>query len=403
MRIAYISMDFGVPVFGQKGCSIHVQEVIRAFRKQGAQVELFTTNLGGDPPSDLHDLPVKHLFNSPTGNSAEREQTAIDLNDVLGKELEQAKPFDLIYERYSLFSHAGVETARTQNIPSLLEVNAPLIEEQLKYRTLHNPEAAEKVAKQVFNTATAVIAVSDGVANYVGNYCNTKEHIHVVPNGVNVERFSPSAPSSFPKNPKVFMVGFVGTLKPWHGVDILIAAFRKLLQKHPNTALLIVGDGPERTHLENIINEFILQDSVTFTGAVSPAEIPNLLTSMDVAVAPYPALEEFYFSPLKIYEYMAAGLPVVASNIGQIPKIIKHQENGLLYPAGNLQALTNALEQIIKDPVFGKDLGQVARQTVETHHSWGAISEDMLKLAQSTQKYIMRNQSSFPIPEVRSA
>ncbi len=388
MRIAYISMDFGVPVFGQKGCSIHVQEVIRAFRKQGAQIELFTTNLGDDPPSDLHDLPVRQLLNSSRGNSAEREQTDIDLNDVLGKKLEQAGPFDFIYERYSLFSHAGIKTAQAHNIPSLLEVNAPLIEEQIKYRTLHHPDAAKQVAKQVFNLATAVVAVSDGVANYVGDYCKTKKHIHVVPNGVNVERFAPSITPSFPTNPEIFTVGFIGTLKPWHGVDILITAFRQLQQKYLNTELLIVGEGPERKRLEDISYEFNLQNSIMFTGAVNSTKVPSLLTSMDVAVAPYPALEEFYFSPLKIYEYMAAGLPIVASNIGQISEIIKHQENGLLYPAGNLQALANALEQLIQDPILGKRLGQMARQTSQTYHSWDAIAESMLELAKFTSQQV---------------
>src|SRR6266571_6191600 len=126
MRIAYISADRGVPVFGQKGCSIHVQEMLRAMAKRGAQVDLFATSVGGEPPPGLEAVRLHALPLGPKVELAAREQFCLAANGELRASLEQAGPFDLVYERYSLWSFAGMEYAQNSGTPSWLEVNAPL-------------------------------------------------------------------------------------------------------------------------------------------------------------------------------------------------------------------------------------------------------------------------------------
>src|SRR5262249_27398765 len=149
-----------------------------------------------------------------------------------------------------------------------------------------------------------------------------------------------------------------GTLKPWHGLRVLLEAFAMLYGRDPRTRLLIVGDGPER---ENLAAEALSQGlsaAVHFTGAVSPDAVPGLLNSMDVAVAPYPTLRNFYFSPMKVYEYMAAGLPVVASRVGQLQQLIQTEVNGLLVPPGDATALVGALERLRSQPELRLRLGR---------------------------------------------
>jgi glycosyltransferase involved in cell wall biosynthesis len=122
-------------------------------------------------------------------------------------------------------------------------------------------------------------------------------------------------------------------------------------------------------------------EATTFTGAVTPAEIPGLLGSMDVAVAPYPPLPDFYFSPLKVYEYMAAGLPVVASRIGQLRTLIESEGNGLLVPPGDAGTLAGALERLLKDPELRSRLGRSARATVLRQYTWDGVAQRILGLA----------------------
>ena len=150
MRIAYVCADPGIPVFGQKGCSIHVQEVIRALRHQGAQVELFAVRCEDTPPADLADIIIHPLPPIPKVEQDLRERMALSMNLDLRMKLEQAGHFDLIYERYSLWSFSAIEFAQEAKIPGLLEVNAPLIEEQIQYRGLIHQEAAEQDANRVF-------------------------------------------------------------------------------------------------------------------------------------------------------------------------------------------------------------------------------------------------------------
>lgn len=381
MRVAYVCADPGVPVFGKKGCSIHVQEVIRAWQRQGIQVELFATRLGGNPPPELETVRIHALPKIPKGDRAEREQQALSSNLELRQALEQSGTFDLVYERYSLWSFTAMEYAQAAGIPGLLEVNAPLIEEQASHRGLVDRASAERVAKRVFGAATAIAAVSAEMKAYLTRYPGVAERVHVIPNGVNPERFPLGLSPALPAPPGTLTVGFVGTLKPWHGLPILVEAFAQLHQQASNTRLLLVGDGPERQRLAGDLAARGLQAAAVLTGAVAPESIPALLASMDVAVAPYPAQSQFYFSPLKVYEYMAAGLPVVASRIGQLVQLIENGENGWLCPPGDPTALAAALERLRQDPGLRAHLGQQGRRTVLQHHTWEKVAQQLLAVA----------------------
>jgi glycosyltransferase involved in cell wall biosynthesis len=98
--------------------------------------------------------------------------------------------------------------------------------------------------------------------------------------------------------------------------------------------------------------------------------MPGCIGAMDVAVAPYDASPDFYFSPLKLFEYMAAGRPVIAAGIGQIAECLRDGETGLLYPPGDVSALAQRIGQVIDDPDGARRLGEAARAEAIANHSW---------------------------------
>jgi glycosyltransferase involved in cell wall biosynthesis len=378
MKIAYLSADPGVPVFGRKGCSLHVQEMLRALRGLGAHVSLFASRRGGEAPPDLVDVPLHLLPATSRDDPAAREQALLAANADLAEKLRATAPFDLVYERYSLWSHAGLEAARAAGIPTVLEVNAPLIEEQHRYRTLHDAGAAIRSARRVFAAADVLIAVSTGVANYLEDFKEARGRVHVVPNGVDVTRFEQRSAST---RSEAFCIGFVGTLKPWHGLDVLLDAYAGFHGQVPDSRLLIVGHGPELDAVVAQAERLGIAEHVVMTGAVDPQRIPELLAAMDVGVAPYPETADFYFSPLKVYEYMAAGLAVVASRIGQLDELIADGQDGLLCPPGDAVALTAALVRLHANLPLRQAMGRRARAKMLAEHTWSAVAQQVLDLA----------------------
>src|SRR5699024_2807581 len=131
--------------------------------------------------------------------------------------------------------------------------------------------------------------------------------VHTLANGVDTTRITPGPPP--PSEP--FTIGFVGTLKPWHGLPVLLDALALVLADDPGYRLLLVGDGPEREALVARAEQLGIVDAIEATGALDPADIPSQLHRMHLAVAPYPADGDFYFSPLKLYEYLAPALPTL--------------------------------------------------------------------------------------------
>ena len=379
MKVAYVCTDPGVPVFGLKGGSIHAQSVVRALQSRGAEVVLFARRLGGGHPIGLEAIPVRQLSKAPSGQDASRERFLLEANAELRGLLAAERGLDLIYERHSLFSYAAMEHARDAGIPGLLEVNAPLIEEQQRFRSLTLVTEAEAADARCFGAAGAVLAVSRPLAERVARETAARGRVHVVPNGVDVSRFGPRVEPTLPRPAGEVTIGFVGSLRPWHGVEQLVEAFLRLRRTTDGVRLLIVGDGPMREQLE--ASSAPAADSVVMTGAVAPAQVPGLLASMDIAVAPYPRIEEFYFSPLKLFEYMAAGVAIAASAAGQVGEVVEDDRTGLLYEPGDADGLVSVLRRLIADPALRARLGSRARETACLRHGWGFVAGKILELA----------------------
>jgi len=383
MKIAYCCADAGVPVFGQKGCSLHVQEMLRAFVQLGAQVTLFASQLGGPVKPDLAAINIVTLPDLSGLKGHLREHAAIDANAALADAMQQHGPFDFVYERYALWSFAAQELAHQWHVPGVLEVNAPLIEEQQRYRKLCLTTDALRTTQQAFLSATALVAVSEAVATYVNTFPEAQHKVHVLPNGVNVSRFAACQPTlkaaeDAPQRP--FTVGFVGTLKPWHGVDTLLHAFADFQLWVDQSRLLIVGQGPELESLQQLSKTLGIDADVDFVGAVATEAVPELLARMDVATAPYPETPDFYFSPLKVYEYMAAGLAVVASDLGQLSQLVTHEKDGLLCPAGCVDSLSDALLTLYTSPALRRRLGQHAQAKMQAGHTWAQVADKVLAI-----------------------
>jgi glycosyltransferase involved in cell wall biosynthesis len=392
MKILYLCNDPGIHLTEQSGGAIHIRSLVGALRELGHEV----TVVACSPKSkDAFAVPFPAAFcpaplagwnrvlasvlragNRARGRTPRRNPDAVRaLHNVTfykaaGRAADQLNP-DFIYERYSLWATAGLWLARKRSIPLVLEVNAPLAYEQQHYRSgVTCPPLAHWVEDRIWRKADSVITVSETLGRQLREAGVKPDRICVLPNAVNTRLFRMGLDGT-PVRQHLgldgrFTVGFVGTFKRWHGVDLLLAAFRDLHRADPSTHLLLVGDGPLRPQFEKEVREAGLLQAVTFTGAVRHQDIPNYVAAMDVAIAPYPASDGFYYSPLKIFEYMAAGRAVVASRVGQVAEVIVDGVTGLLFEAGDTESLVNCIRRLQRDAVLRKELGRKASVVCST-------------------------------------
>ena len=381
MRIAYVCTDPGVPVFGCKGASVHVQAVVTALLRRGAEVHLITARTGGEVPADLAGVQVHEITRARRTDPAEREiacqQADAEVTGILDQ-LHAAGPLDLVYERYSLWGRAASAWASAAGVPHLLEVNAPLVSEQARHRVLVDRAGADAVAAAAISATTAALCVSDPVADWARGYAADPARVHTLANGVDTTRITPAPMAA--EDEATFTVGFVGTLKPWHGLPTLLEALALMLADDPSYRLLLVGDGPQREVLQTLADRLGISAAIELTGAVEPVAIPAQLHRMQVAVAPYPAGGDFYFSPLKLQEYLAAGLPTVASAVGNLPAVLGHGRLGVLVEPEEPRKLADAITALRQDPLRRRRLGLAGRAEVVAHHDWTAVVERGLAL-----------------------
>jgi len=410
VKIAYLCPDLGVPVLGRKGASTHVRGLVAAFVRAGHSVivvapllnkspwekparleaPLLEQPLGADAQAAIFSLKA---FNETLGveNSLPGELRRILFNQDLRTQLKRRfenDPPDFIYERTSLYSTASVSLARELTLPLLVELNAPLVLEQAAYRGTGLGELAAHAERWTLTRADAVLTVSSPLRDYVVSLGVEPSRVHVVPNGVDPTLFRPGPP-----NPTVrarwgldvgLVLGFVGGLRPWHGVDALPDLLSRLIDRHPTLRLLIAGDGPRRAELERDLQERGLGRSAVFTGSLPQEDVAELIRLFDVAIAPYGRLEHaFYLAPLKLFEYMACGVPVVAAAAGQIAEVIRDGETGLLYPAGDSSALLAACDRLLSDPTLRSRLGDAAAKEIHGRYTWDQNAERVVDLARS--------------------
>jgi starch synthase len=363
MRLAYLSTDPGIAYGGTKGASVHVQELVAALAAAGAEVLLVVAHRapGAPPPPEgvtLEVLPGPGKRASTAARLAAEPERAAWLEEQLARFGAR-----VLYERLALHSSAGLVAGASLGVPHLIELNAPLLVEAAQYRHLDRPADADHVEQAVLAGADVVLAVSSPLAEYAA--ARGAGRVEVLPNAVDLNRFTRARVRS--DGP---VAVFAGSLRPWHGVDTIAEAWALLGGDAPE--LLVVGDGPSRPLLETAGARVI--------GAVPHAEVPALLGGADIGLAPYAYDAPDYFSPLKLFEYLAAGLATVAADIPGVCEIVT-EETAVVVPQGDARALADAVGALAADGARRRRLGEAGRALVAARHTWGHRARRILELA----------------------
>lgn len=366
MRLAYLSTDPGIAYGGAKGAAIHVEELATALAGTGADVLLLVAGSAPSAPTPRNGLTVE-VLPVPGKGARTKERLATEPARVSWLEPRlRAFGADVLYERLALHSSAGSDVARRLGLPHLVELNAPLLAEAERYRQLEHTEVADGLERRTLVNADVVFAVSRPLAGYARD--RGAHRVEVLPNAVDPARYLPGKRRK--GDPPVAV--FVGALRPWHGIDCLTEAWSLLGDAAPE--LLVVGDGPGRSLLEAV--------GARCTGAVPHAQVPGFLGQAEIGLAPYAEDAPEYFSPIKLFEYLAAGLATIAADLPGVRDVVD-EETAVLLPRGDAYALAGAVATLVGDPARRRRLGDAGRALVLARHTWGDRARTILDLAET--------------------
>ena len=399
MKILYLCADRGIKLEKHNGATAHFRSLTRAFQALGHELLVLTPSAAdgaelGAPvaripqPALASDLMAEVERTVPRSQrEAQRARKRVvhalghiwnnvAVEQALERHVERFAP-DFVFELYSPYGVAGSLTCNRLGVRHVLNVHAPLAWEGATFRSQALQEAAESLEESAFAHARCIVANSRQMRDELLVAGVDRSKVHVVINGVDLQLFSPEGEVRRAGPPGSIVVGFSGSLKGWHGIDVLARAFESLAGD-PRLHLLVVGDGPLRSEVERLSEA--LPGRVTFTGALPLEEVPPWIRGTDIAVAPYPKLEPFYFSPLKVLDAMACGVSNVASDIGQVRELIQDGETGLIVPPGDAEALAGALRRLAADAPLRARLGQTALAEARKKHAWKDRAADIVAL-----------------------
>jgi glycosyltransferase involved in cell wall biosynthesis len=365
-RILYISADAGVPVLGHKGASVHVRALAEAFDALGHAVTVASPRVEpaeNSLPASIRLVEIPAVIPKTAPDAAALADAAQRQADAIAELAVELEP-DLVYERYSLAAFGGSHVRERLGVPLVVEVNAPLRDEAERFRQLRHTEVARSAERRLFDAADAVFAVSRGVAEWLVADGTDAAKVAVVPNAFPARVF----PSKRPPAPnRDLVVGFAGGMKLWHGVDVLLDAFERVLAAGGRMRLVAAGSGPR----DDLLRAAPLPaDRFQWLGHLSHDDALAQLEDWDIGVAPFTEVEGFWFSPLKLYEYMAAGLCPVVSALGDLPRVVDQGAAGVVVAPDDPAALAYALLELDRDRDRMHVLGQAAQARARAGPSW---------------------------------
>jgi glycosyltransferase involved in cell wall biosynthesis len=342
------------------GQGVHLQALVDSLRAEGHAVRIVgpaafeKAELGGESGflSGLRRLLPPF--------AAELAELAYSVPAYL-RLLRAARAFrpDVIYERYNLFFLSGAMLARRLRLPFLVEVNAPLAEERARFGNLRLRRLARWSEAFVWRRADRVLPVTEVLAGHVVAAGVPRARIAVIPNGIDPEEFEGHTEGP-PATPGELTLGFIGFVRDWHGIDHVIRAIAAW-QGTPRLRLLMIGEGPARPGLQRLAAELGIADRVRFTGLAPRAEVPGLIGSFDIALQPAAVP---YASPLKVFEYMAAGRAIVAPDQPNLREVLEHDRTAVLFDPARPGAMGEAVLRLAGDPALRARLGAAARAEV---------------------------------------
>jgi glycosyltransferase involved in cell wall biosynthesis len=366
MRVLYCAIDQTVP--GTTGGSVHVTAVAEGLAALGHDVHVLVTP-GTDP---FPRGTVRWIAMPPPLGARQLRWMRSSAVRRLARDL---RP-DVIIERYYNFGGEGIMAAGAIGARTVLEVNAPVIDHPGSSKSLIDRalvvEPMRRWRERISATADLIVTPSAAILP-PGTPASKVVRLEW---GADTERFRPDAGGTPPfARPAPIVALFAGAFRSWHGAIHLARAIKALRRRgRSDIGAVFVGDGPE---LAAVKHEAAGLSNVTFMGAVAHARMPSHLAAADIGVAPFdvgahqPLALGFFWSPLKIFEYMASGLPVVAPAVDRIPTLVGHEQEGLLYDPSLTDALADALVRLT-DPRLREALGSAARERAVREYSWKA-------------------------------
>jgi glycosyltransferase involved in cell wall biosynthesis len=366
LRILYSAIDQSVP--GPHGASVHVVSVAEGLAELGHDLHVLVSP--GDPPPRSHAGVTWYRVRPPFGF---RQLRLVRAPEVI-RLARSLKP-DVVMERYYNFGGEGVLAARAVRATVVLEVNARVADFPGSWKQkLDRALLVEPLRRwRDWQCAQADLIITPSekiIPPHVPS-----DRMLCTDCGADIDAFHPGAAGDVPftKEPGETIVIFSGSFRAWHGAVHLVEAIRRLRARgRKDIKAVLIGSGPELASVRKAASRV---EGVAVLDPVPHAKLPPIVAAADVGAAPFdvsvhPALaHEFHWSPLKVYEYMASGLPVVAPYIERLAKIVRDGREALLYDAADPDGLANAIERL-SDPVLRSRLGTAARARTEEQFNW---------------------------------